>query len=122
MDTAHERSAGASDEITIRRSGPEDRAAILRLANLDGRRPPSGQAILAIVSGELRAALPLEGGDPIADTFWPTTELVKRLRFIDAAQRSTDGRRPSRTRIAAARQRSETDRLAWLDRAEARAV
>jgi hypothetical protein len=111
MDTVHERSAGASDEITIRRSSPEDRAAILRLANLDGRRPPSGPAILAIVSGELRAALPVGGGDPIADPFRPTTELVKLLRVIDAAQRNNGGRRSSRTRIAAARQQSETDQL-----------
>jgi hypothetical protein len=104
MHTAYERSLGASDEITIRLSGPHDRAAILRLANLDGRRPPSGQVILAIVSGELRAALPLGGGDAIADPFRPTTELVEVLRVIDAAQRSTGagGRRPSRMRVAAA--------------------
>jgi hypothetical protein len=102
MDSVNERSTHASDEIMIRLSGPEDRAAILRLADLDGRRPPSGQAILAIVSGELRAALPLEGGDAIADPFRPTTELVKLLRVIDGAQRKTDGRRPSRMRIATA--------------------
>jgi hypothetical protein len=89
MPTGHECSAGESDEITIRLSSPEDRAAILGLANLDGRRPPSGEAILAIVSGELRAALPLGGGDAIADPFWPTTELVKLLRVVDAAQRNT---------------------------------
>jgi hypothetical protein len=106
MYTAHERSAGASDEIMIRLSSPEDRAAILRLAHLDGRRPPSGQAILAIVSGELRAALPLEGGDAIADPFRPTTELVELLRIVDGAQRDngTGGRRPSRKRTAAAPQ------------------
>jgi hypothetical protein len=104
MDTAQEHSAGAGDEITIRLSNPEDRTAILRLANLDGRRPPSGQAILAIVSGELRAALPVGGGDAIADPFRPTTELVEVLRVVDAAHRSTGigGRRPSRLRIATA--------------------
>jgi hypothetical protein len=97
MHTAHQCSAGTSDEITIRLSGPEDRAAILRLANLDGRRPPSGDAILAIVSGELRAALPLGGGDAIADPFRPTTELVKLLRVVDAAQ-PAGGRTLSQTR------------------------
>jgi len=97
MQTAYERSEVASDEITIRLSSPDDRAAILRLANLDGRRPPSGQAILAIVSGELRAALPLGGGDAIADPFRPTSELVKLLRVLETAQRTTGGRRRSRT-------------------------
>jgi hypothetical protein len=98
MFTAHKRSAGASDEITIRLSSLDDRAAIQRLANLDGCRPPDGQAILAIVSGELRAALPVGGGDAIADPFRPTTELVKLLRVVDAAQRNNraGGGRPSR--------------------------
>jgi hypothetical protein len=104
MHTAHERSAGASDEITIRLSSPKDRTAILRLANLDGRRPPSGEAFLAFVSGELQAALPVGGRDAIADPFRPTTELVKLLRVIDAAQRKTAAaaRLPSRMRTAAA--------------------
>jgi hypothetical protein len=104
MHTTYERSEGVSDEITIRLSSPDDRAAILRLANLDGRRPPSGQTILAIVSGELRAALPLGGGEAIADPFRPTTELVELLRVIDAARRNAGGggRRSSRMRVAAA--------------------
>ena len=104
MHTTYERSEGVSDEITIRLSSPDDRAAILRLANLDGRRPPSGQTILAIVSGELRAALPLGGGDAIADPFRPTTELVGMLRLLDSAGRKagTGRRRPAGTRIATA--------------------
>jgi hypothetical protein len=103
MFTAQKRSAGTSDAITIRLSSPDDRAALLRLANLDGCRPPTGQAILAIVGGELRAALPLGGGDAIADPFRPTTELVKLLRVVDEARRNngTGDRRPSRMRIAA---------------------
>jgi hypothetical protein len=104
MNTAHRRLEGASDEITIRLSRPEDRPAILRLATLDGHRPPSGQAILAIVRGELRAALPLGGGDAIADPFRPTSELIEVLRLIDSTQRNTrtGGRRPHRMHIATA--------------------
>ena len=93
-----------SDEITIRLSRPDDSAAIRRLAELDGRRPPSGESILAIVDGELRAALPLAGGDAIADPFRPTTALVELLRVRDAALHDTGRRRrrPFPARIAAA--------------------
>jgi hypothetical protein len=92
----------ASDEITIRLSRPEDRAAILRLAELDGRRPPSGESILAIVGGELRAALPLGGKTAIADPFRQTTELVELLRVRDAAlhEIAKGARRALRPRIA----------------------
>ena len=114
MYTAHERSAGASDEITIRLSSPEDCAAIRRLAELDDRRPPSGQVILAIVSGELRAALPVGGGDPIADPFRSTSGLLELLRVADEVVHNTGTgrRRSSRMRIAATRRRSEADQLA----------
>ena len=104
--TAHERPARATDEVTIRLSRPEDRVAILHLAELDGRRAPSGESILAIVAGELRAALSLGGGDAIADPFWPTAELVELLRVRDAAlhDTGTGGRRALRARLAFARQ------------------
>jgi hypothetical protein len=104
-DMAHEHPAGAGDEITIRLSGPEDSAAILRLAELDGRRAPSGESILAIVGGELRAALALGGREVVADPFWPTTELVELLRVRDAALQDTGTghRRPLRARVAFAR-------------------
>jgi hypothetical protein len=94
-----------SDEITIRLSSPGDCAAIRRLAELDGRQPPSGESILAIVGGELRAALPLGGGDAIADPFWPTTGLVELLRVRDHALHATGtrGRRAFPARIAVAR-------------------
>jgi hypothetical protein len=71
-----------TDEITIRLSSSDDRAAIQRLADLDGRELPSGESILAIVGGELQAALPLVGGEAIADPFRPTTQLVELLRVM----------------------------------------
>jgi len=100
-----QRAAGTSDEITIRLSTPDDRVAIRRLAQLDGRPAFPGRSILAIVGGELRAALSLGGGDAIADPFWPTTELVELLRVRDAAlhETGTAGRRAFRPRIAFAR-------------------
>jgi hypothetical protein len=67
------------DTITIRPSRPEDRDAILRLRTLDGRKPPADDLLLAFAGEELRAALPLDGGDPIADPFHRTAELVDLL-------------------------------------------
>jgi hypothetical protein len=95
---------GASDEITMRLSRGEDSDALRRLAELDGRRLPSGPSILAIVGGQLLAALPLEGGDAIADPFRPTAELVELLRIRNAALHDNDAdrRRPFRMRLATA--------------------
>jgi hypothetical protein len=80
-------------EITIRLSSPDDRVAIVRLADLDGREPPPGKSILAFVGGELRAALPLGPGAAIADPFFPTRELVELLRVRAAAQQGPNRRR-----------------------------
>lgn len=69
------------DAITIRRSTDSDRAAISRLAALDDRLAPDGQALLGFVDGELRAAVPLEGGSTVADPFHLTGDVVELLRF-----------------------------------------
>jgi hypothetical protein len=69
------------DAITIRHSTGVDRAGILRLGVLDDRPAPAGEMLLAFVDGELRAALPLAGGDALADPFHPTTDLLELLRF-----------------------------------------
>jgi hypothetical protein len=103
--TARERPPSASDEITIRLSSPDDRVAILRLAELDGRRAPSGESLVAIAGGELRAALSLGGEDAVADPFWPTAGLLELLRVRDATLHDpgTGGRRARRARIVSAR-------------------
>jgi hypothetical protein len=79
--------------ITIRRSTAGDAAAVARIAALDSGRAPEGDALLAFVSGELRAVLPLDGGRPLADPFHRTAELVELLRYSVA-----DGHDRSRTR------------------------
>jgi hypothetical protein len=59
---------------------PADAAALSRLAQLDSARPPGPEQVLvAEVGGELRAALPLDGGPVIADPFQPTADLVAML-------------------------------------------
>jgi hypothetical protein len=70
-----------SEAIIIRRSTDEDRPAIAELAALDSRRPPQAEALLAFIGTELRAALPLDGGEAIADPFHHTAELVELLRI-----------------------------------------
>jgi hypothetical protein len=78
-----------TESIIIRRSNDEDRLAIVELAALDSRPAPPGEALLAFIGTELRAALPLDGGDAFADPFQRTAELVDllRVRATQALQR-----------------------------------
>jgi hypothetical protein len=70
-----------TDAITIRRSTEADRLALLRLADLDDHAPPEGDALLAFVDGELRAALSLRGDGVLADPFHPSRDVVELLRM-----------------------------------------
>jgi hypothetical protein len=70
----------AAEALTIRMARPADGAALSRLAQLDSAPAPKPVPMLvAEVGGELRAALPLDGGRAIADPFRPTAELVAIL-------------------------------------------
>ena len=78
--------ADMRDHITIRRSTEADQAAIHRLALLDDRAAPSGDAMLAFVGDELRAAMPLARRDRfVADPFHLTNHVV-RLLEVQASQ------------------------------------
>ena len=83
--------------VTIRRSNRGDAAAIHRIAALDSGHAPAGGAMLALVAGELRAVLPLDGGRPLADPFHPTADLVELLRM--AATGECDKRESPRPRL-----------------------
>jgi hypothetical protein len=73
-------SPNAAETLTIRLAGLADTAALDRLAQLDSAPPPRPVPMLvAEVGGELRAALPLDGGSAIADPFRSTAELVAIL-------------------------------------------
>lgn len=66
--------------ITIRHKTHEDAYAVLRLAQLDDRPAPEGDALLAFVDGELAAARSLaKRGTAVADPFRRTKELVEML-------------------------------------------
>jgi hypothetical protein len=73
-------SRNPAETLTIRMAVPADAEALRRLAQLDSAPPPAPVPMLvAEVGGELRAALPLDGGRAIADPFRWTVELVAIL-------------------------------------------
>jgi hypothetical protein len=68
--------------ILIRQSGPADKAALERLATLDGRRLPEGSFLLGEVDGELVAAAPLDvDAELLKDPFRPTGNVRELLRL-----------------------------------------
>ena len=75
--------------IVIRRATERDEAAVTRLAALDSRPVPGGELLLAVVDGELRAAL--GEGELVADPFKPTDPLAELLRLRAAQDRVGDG-------------------------------
>ncbi|HEX5980955.1 MAG TPA: hypothetical protein VFY52_07700 [Thermoleophilaceae bacterium] len=93
-DNVREASNGTKGEpmtdktLTIRRADSSDTSALFRLAALDSASPPTGEALLAEVGGELWAAVEVDSGTAIADPFRPSGELVDLLRL----QLSLDGR------------------------------
>jgi hypothetical protein len=73
-------------EITIRAATVGDMPAVLRLAALDDRPAPRGDALLAFVDGELAAARPLDGRHPVADPFRHTAHLLDLLEVQSRAR------------------------------------
>lgn len=77
--------------ISIRVASEQDASALLRLAALDSADVPRGQILLAEEDRAVRAALPLDGGRPIADPFAPTTHLLALLELRAARLRGVTG-------------------------------
>jgi hypothetical protein len=74
--------ARAPAELVIRLARAEDDVALGRLAMIDGHPPIDGSRwLVAAVEEEVLAALPLDGGDPLADPFRPTASLVEMLKL-----------------------------------------
>jgi hypothetical protein len=67
------------DSITIRPAEPDDGAALRRLAGRDSAEMPEGPMLVALVGDQLLAAVPVGGGEAIADPFHPTAEIVRLL-------------------------------------------
>jgi hypothetical protein len=80
--------------LTIRRADSSDTGALVRLAALDSASPPTGEALLAEVGGELWAAVEIDSGTAIADPFRPSGEVVDLLLLqvsLDGPERSGRG-------------------------------
>jgi hypothetical protein len=74
--------APAPADLVIRLARAEDDEALGRLAMLDGHpRIDGSRWLVAAVEEEVLAALPLDGGDPLADPFRPTASLVEMLKL-----------------------------------------
>src|ERR1700674_5884050 len=71
--------------VTLRYASAADAQGLRLRADLGSASAPSGRALVAEVDGRLRAALPLDGGAPIADPLHRGAELIELLR-IRAAQ------------------------------------
>ena len=86
--------------MIIRRTNPDDAAALARLAALDSKLPIEGDALVAEVDGELRAAVSLTGDTSMADPFHHTADIVAMLE-MRAAQLATPAlpRRSLRARL-----------------------
>jgi hypothetical protein len=68
------------DEVLLRTARPADEAELVRLAALEGGRPPAGPALVAEENGAIVAALCLSTGRAVADPFVPSLHLVDLLR------------------------------------------
>ena len=86
--------------MIIRRTNPDDAAALARLAALDSKLPIEGDALVAEVDGELWAAVSLSDDVSMADPFHHTADLVAMLE-MRAAQLAMPAvsRRSLRTRL-----------------------
>jgi hypothetical protein len=67
--------------VIVRRSEPRDARSLARVAGRDSKSVPDGPLLVAEAGGEVLAALPLHGGEPIADPFRPTAALVALLEL-----------------------------------------
>ena len=67
--------------LKIRQADPVDEAALRRLAALDSADTPHGEVLVAESNDEMVAALPVDGGHPVADPFRRTTEAIELLRL-----------------------------------------
>jgi hypothetical protein len=88
-ERSQKRESEVSEDVSIRPFADRDIDAIRRLAALDSKPVPVGGVLVAEQAGELVAALPLDGGEALADPFRPTAEVVALLQ--KASEFRTDG-------------------------------
>lgn len=67
--------------VTLRIARPADRAALVELALLDERRPPTGTTLLAEVDDRLVAAIPLDDGPALCLPLAPSADALELLEL-----------------------------------------
>jgi hypothetical protein len=85
-----------TEDVVVRRFAERDIDAIRRLAALDSKSVPVGGVLVAERAGELVAALPLDGGEALADPFKPTADVVTLLQRKASELRIDSGTRVAR--------------------------
>jgi hypothetical protein len=88
------------NDLTLRICGPDDAAALQRLAERDSAEPLAGAVLAALAGGELVAAIELTSGRVAADPFRPTAETVELLHRRRAQIRRAKGDGPVRPLLA----------------------
>jgi hypothetical protein len=88
-----ERQRPLDEPIGLRLCRVHDQEALVRLSQLEGRELPAGSFVVAVVAGSIVAALPLEGGAPLADPFRATAQILPLLELraaqLTGAERGT---------------------------------
>jgi hypothetical protein len=69
------------DALLIRLASSDDHVQLARLAALDSAKVPLRPALVAVVEGEVVAALSLRDGHGVADPFRHTSEVVELLQL-----------------------------------------
>ena len=82
------RNTNHTSQITVRLADYMDARALLDLAALDSAQVPAGDLVVAESDGEIVAAMPVDGGRPIADPFRGTALIVQVLELRAAQIRS----------------------------------
>ena len=74
--------------LTLRIAGATDERNLTRLQELDGRRLPAGEHLVAETGGELIAAAHVQTGEFVSDPFRFTAPVVSVLRARAAQLRT----------------------------------
>src|SRR4051812_31702759 len=79
-DIMSAKSSNISQDVTIRWALSSDLRALERVAALDSARLPAGPLLVAVVDGQIWAALSTLDDSAVADPFMPSGDLVGLLR------------------------------------------
>ena len=88
-----------TDQLVLRPATAADATTLRDLAALESRPLPAGPHLVAVVGGELQAAVSLTDGTAVADPFRPTAALVELLQVHAAAEAPAPARRRTRLRL-----------------------